>query len=87
MEIVYLEVFHKQGIVGLSFWGLVILLNWLLYRRAVKNNNFQRAAPFLLSVVLVYLQSLTNPYLNNPIGLTMISVSLVCLNLLGNKKV
>ena len=87
MEIVYLVVFHKQGIMGLLFWALVILFSWLLYRRAVRNNNSQMAVPFLLAVVLIYLESFTNPYLNNPIGLTMISVSLVCLNILGNKKV
>ena len=87
MEIVYLEVFHKQGVMGLLFWALVILLNWLLYHRAAKNNHPQLSVPFLLAVVLIYLESFTNPYLNNPIGLAMISVSLVCLNVLGNKKV
>ena len=47
MEIVYLEAFHKQGIIGLLFWALVILFSWLLYRRAVNNNNAQLAVPFL----------------------------------------
>ena len=87
MEIVYLEVFHKQGIMGLLFWALVIMFSWLLYRRAVRNNNAQLAVAFLLAVVLIYLESFTNPYLNNPIGLAMISVSLACLNILGHRKV
>jgi hypothetical protein len=86
MEIVFLEVFHKQGIMGLLFWALVMVLSWYLYRKALGNNS-QLAVPFLLAVVLIYLESFTNPYLNNPIGLTMILVSLVCLNILGNKKV
>jgi hypothetical protein len=87
MEIVFLEVFHKQGLIGLLFWSLVMVLSWFLYRKALGNNNSQLAVPFLLSVVLIYLESFTNPYLNNPIGLTMISVSLVCLNILGKRKV
>ena len=85
MEIAYLEVFHKQGIMGLLFWALMILFSWLLYRSAMRNNNSQLAVPFLLAVVLIYLESFTNPYLNNPIGLTMILISLVCLNVLRNK--
>jgi hypothetical protein len=39
-----------------------------------------QAYPFVLSVVFVILQSTTNPFMNNPIGLTMILITIVVLS-------
>jgi len=86
MEITYLETFHKQGIIGLLFWTGLFFLNWRLYVRAVRNGSARLAGPFILSIVFVYAESLTNPYLTNPIGLTMVLLSLVCLTILGSAK-
>lgn len=85
MEIVYLEAFHKQGLIGLSFWFFLFALNWIYFKRAYRVNP-NIAVPFMLSTVFVYIQSFTNPYLNNPIGMTMVMISLVSLSIIGNSQ-
>ena len=77
MEISYLEIFHKQGILGLSFWIMLLFLNFYFYNK-IKNHR-EIALAFLLSVCFVYLQSLTNPFINNPIGISIITLSIVCM--------
>ena len=83
MEIAYLEIFHKQGLMGISFWVILLALTTTLYK-SVRGENRRLASAFLLAVVVIYVQSFTNPYVNNPIGITMILLSCVCLNVLAN---
>ncbi|MEJ1239080.1 hypothetical protein WBG78_13175 [Chryseolinea sp. T2] len=83
MEIVYLELFHKQGIFGLLFWFALALVVWQLYKRALTYGNNSLANAFMLSVVFVYVESITNPFLTNPIGLNMVLIAMVCLKVLG----
>ncbi|MCT7569962.1 O-antigen ligase family protein [Aliarcobacter butzleri] len=85
MEITFLEIFHKQGILGLFLWiGFLfyMIFNYLNIRNLAYKKMFK---PFLVSTFFVYFQSLTNPYLNNPIGMSMVllafSVLLVILNI------
>ena len=85
MEITFLEIFHKQGILGLFLWiGFLfyMIFNYLNIRNLAYKKIFK---PFLVSTFFVYFQSLTNPYLNNPIGMSMVllafSVLLVILNI------
>jgi hypothetical protein len=77
MEISYLEIFHKQGLLGLIFWGYIF---WMLLKkyRLAKRNGVAHACCF--GAVFVFFQSLTNQYINNPIGLSMILLSMVCLD-------
>lgn len=77
MELSFLEIFHKQGLIGVCFWFGMFIHIFLMYFN-IKNKKYkQLAMPFLLSVVFVILQSTTNPYMNNPIGLTMILITIV----------
>lgn len=77
MEVSFLEIFHKQGLIGVSFWACLYIYIFNRYFR-IKNKEYKRMAlPFLLSVIFIILQSVTNPYMNNPIGLTIILISLV----------
>ncbi|MDM1063532.1 hypothetical protein HXZ62_13320 [Empedobacter falsenii] len=79
MEISFLEIFHKQGIIGISFWLYLLYLNFKYYFK-IKSKNYKRLVlPFLLSVCFTYLQSLTNPFINNPIGISIIMLSTVVL--------
>lgn len=79
MEISYLEIFHKQGLLGLSFWFLLLFII-VRYYYLLKDKDLKYIAlPFILSVFFTYLQSLTNPYINNPIGISIIVLSLVVL--------
>jgi hypothetical protein len=79
MEIAYLEIFHKQGIVGLLFWGLIVLTLFVKYRAAISS---PLSDAFFLGAIFVFFQSLTNQFINNPIGLSMILLTIVVLDLL-----
>lgn len=78
MEITYLEIFHKQGIIGLLFWFGLLFYSWSLF--VIRKNDL--SIPFMLSIIFIYVQSTSNPFLMNPIGLIMITLSLVSLNIL-----
>lgn len=74
MEIGYLEVFHKQGILGLFLWGLFFIVLYNAYMRGTNFPGIRRA--FFLSVLFVVLLSFTNPFFNNPIGISLFLISL-----------
>lgn len=81
MEIGYLETFHKQGILGLMLWGLFFLL---LYNAYVKKKNFSEIRKsFFLAVLFVIILSTTNPFFNNPIGISMFMIALASLKVLN----
>jgi hypothetical protein len=79
IEISYFEIFHKQGLFGLSFYLGLLLYIFFLYYKAEQNGNKQLALPYLLASIFIYLQSFTNPFINNPIGMSVILISIVIL--------
>ncbi len=83
MEITYLEIFHKQGIIGLFFYAYLFVLISNAFNRAVRNGNGYWAKPLFLAAMFVFAQSITNPFINNPIGMSMVLLSLVSLNVLA----
>ncbi len=84
MEIGYLEVFHKQGLLGLSLWGLFFIV---LYNSYIKGENYlEIRRAFFLSVLFVILLSLTNPFFNNPIGISLFMIALASLKALNKKE-
>jgi len=80
MEISYLEVFHKQGIIGLSYYAAILIIAYLAYKRCKREN----ALGFYMFILFIYLVSATNPYVNHPLGITAIAVALVSMIKLGN---
>lgn len=76
MEMSYLEIFHKQGVLGLLFW-IALLVFILIYNKKVRINNKNISDFFVIASILIYIQSLFNPYLNNPIGMGMVLLSFV----------
>lgn len=82
MEISYLEIFHKQGLIGLLFWGYLLWALFIKYKDATPDGL---SDSFFVGSLFVYFQSLTNQYINNPIGLSMILLSFVCLDQLKKK--
>ncbi len=83
MEVSYLEIFHKQGLIGLIFWtafGGMILIN---YRQAPSSPI---AHALFYSSLFIFIESLTNQYINNPIGMSMLLLSLVSLYKLKTQK-
>lgn len=81
MEISYLEVFHKQGVLGLGLWGLFFYFLYSVYVRAKNFKNIRKS--FFLSICFVLLVSLTNPIFNNPIGISLFMISLASLIVLN----
>jgi hypothetical protein len=77
MEIAYLEIFHKQGLLGAVFWLYVFYLLLMKYRNS-KMDGLCHA--FFFCGLFVFIQSLTNQYVNNPIGLSVVLLSIVCLD-------
>lgn len=77
MEIAYLEIFHKQGVIGLAFWTVLL---WVIFRKFREAENTPLANSFFFCTLFIYIQSLTNQYINNPIGLSFLLLSMVCLD-------
>jgi len=86
MEISYLEIFHKQGILGLSFWFIFFLAIMQLYFKASRNGKRYIALPFMLSCLFAFAVTATNPYINNPIGMSILLISIAVLSVLARKK-
>lgn len=84
MEISYLEIFHKQGLLGLIIWASILFILIFNFQRACRYKNNMIARSFFLSSIFVFLQSVSNPYINNPIGMSIIIISMVCLDVLSN---
>jgi hypothetical protein len=81
MEIVPLEIFYKQGLIGLCWWGIFCGYIVVAFRKSIRHGNPDLAYPFFLSFVFIAIESCTNPYINNPIGMTFVVLALTCLNI------
>lgn len=77
MEVSYLEIFHKQGIVGLGLWAFLFYLLSINYLGSSKD-KFAKA--FYFSASFLFFQSITNQFINNPIGLSFALLSLTYLH-------
>jgi hypothetical protein len=86
MELSFLEIFHKQGLIGVTFWIVIFLYIFITFYRIKERVLKKLALPYLLSVTFVLLQSTTNPFMNNPIGLTIILLSIVVLSRLSSHR-
>ena len=79
MEVAYLEIFHKQGLVGLTWWGGLLALFWVRYRRAKRIGNPHAQSLFLCGLFVGVVSS-TNPFINNPIGMLICLVAITGLS-------
>jgi hypothetical protein len=88
-EVNYIEIFLKQGLLGLMFWISLFLIIIKKYIKVINNNNnnIHYANPFLFSVIFLYIQSASNPFLSNSMGLTILFLSFTCLNVLSKKNI
>ena len=84
MEITYLEFFHKNGLIGLAIWVSLLALILERYLRLHGSAPAEVAVPFVSGVLLIAIDTFSNPTLNNPIGLSMVFITLGVLGFLGN---
>lgn len=78
----FLWVFWKVGTAGVLFWLLPLVLCTAYFLRIPRKSSPLGCA-FYFSVILVYVQTVTNPYLTNPIGLSFVIVALFSLRTLA----
>jgi hypothetical protein len=85
MEISFLEIFYKQGLIGVLFWIFLFVNIFYFYNKIIDFKLKKLAYPFLLGTIFIFLQSFTNPYMNNPIGLSFILISYVVIIKINNR--
>lgn len=77
MEISYLEIFHKQGVTGLAIWAYLF---YLLFRKFKDTEKNLYSKAYFYSASFLFFQSITNQFINNPIGLSFALLSLTWLH-------
>lgn len=77
-EITYLEIFHKQGIVGLTFW--MFILFYMSKKFWYLRDKIPISKPIYAGVLVIYVQTFTNPYLINSMGIGYLALAFVSLN-------
>jgi len=83
MEIAYLEIFHKQGLLGVLWWSSIFALLVVRYSKARKV-NYLYAQPLFLAAIYVAFESISNEYIGNPIGIFVWIFALVGLDVISN---
>ena len=82
MEIGYLELFHKQGLLGICLWAIFIIL---LYNKYVRIDGFKPIKQaFFISCLFVLMVSITNPFFNNPIGISLFVLTWISFTIMIN---
>lgn len=78
MEISLLEIFHKQGLLGLLVWAVVLVAVWVQYRRTFVMTIFDRSLSIALiqSAFLMFVVSFFNPFINTPMGLAVLAMGI-----------
>jgi hypothetical protein len=80
MELTYLEIFFKQGILGLSFWFFIFFYCIYNFKKAWNNHvDLNTILPWITGVLVIYLQSITNPLLVNSIGMSFVIFAMLFL--------
>ena len=80
----FLWIWWKIGLAGLLFWFSPLMLCYIAFKRIPASSiNFSLGCAYFCAVILIYIQSATNPYLNNPIGLSFVLISIFSLRTLA----
>jgi hypothetical protein len=86
IENTFLWAFWKLGIPGVVFWSLPLILCAYLFAGVPKGGTAYRlACAYFFGVIFVYVQTVTNPYLNNPIGLSFVMAAIFSLQTLARR--
>ena len=84
IENTFLWVLWKLGVVGVAFWCVPFAICLYYYARIPRRRPEHRlGSAFFFSVCLIYIQTQTNPYLNNPIGLSFVLLAIFSLRSLS----
>jgi len=82
IEITYVNILFKQGIAGLLFWALPIAYgSWQML--TMQRSGRVLAMPWFIAMAFAYLVSVTNPFLTNPIGMSVVLIAIVALRVIA----
>jgi hypothetical protein len=85
IENTFLWVWWKLGTAGLLFWLLPLCLCVYYYSKIPNRRSSTHANAYLFGTIFVYLETSTNPFLNNPIGLSFVMLALFSLRILSRR--
>jgi hypothetical protein len=83
IENTFLWVLWKLGTSGLLFWLFPLSLCIYYYSKVPDRRANSLANAYLFGTILVYVQTSTNPFLNNPIGLSFVMLAMFSLRRLS----
>jgi hypothetical protein len=86
MENSFMDIFHKQGILGLFFWVFILLYIFKLSIDLKNTRSANQGVVFMLGSLFIYLQSFSNPFVNNTIGIPFLLISIASLITLNKNK-
>ena len=75
----------KLGVMGPVFWLTPLFLCAYFYVKIPNRRHHRTATALFFGTVLVYVETLTNPFLNNPIGLSFVLVAIFSLRTLSKQ--
>lgn len=81
IEMTFLEIFYKQGLIGLLPWVAIYMVNLVLWL-AAKRYDAQLALSLHLCTLYVFIATTTNNFLIGPLGMCIVLLSTVSLNVL-----
>jgi len=88
IENTFLWAIWRLGIAGVLFWLAPLVICFRYFARIDRRSpHFSLACAYFFSTVLIYVQTMTNPYLNNPIGLSFVIVALFSLRTISKAAV
>jgi hypothetical protein len=85
IENTFLWATWKLGFAGLVFWFAPLFLVTHFFFSIPARGANRLACAYFFGTVLVYVQTMTNPYLNNPIGLSFVMVAMFSLRTLADR--
>lgn len=85
IENTFLWALWKLGVLGLLFWLLPLSLCVYYYWKIPQRRANPLANAYLFGTILVYVQTAANPFLNNPIGLSFVMLSIFSLRILSRR--
>lgn len=80
----YMWALWKLGVFGLAFWLLPLALSvWYFLRIPFVSPHYDLAAAYFSGVLMLYAVTATNPFINNPIGLSYLMIAMFSLRSLA----
>lgn len=85
IENTFLWALWKLGVAGLIFWVIPLVLCIYYYSKIPDRRTNPPANAYFFGTILVYLQTMINPYVNNPIGLSFVLLAMFSLRVLSRR--